>query len=102
EYTVRNDEDQTYTVSPRQYLTPFQARMAATQPDFILELAHWIAEDAQQRGETGVQVFADARVSFNGRLSAQLIDPTVDLAAQNDGLAHKSWIKEAPQTPPVF
>ncbi|HYP90816.1 MAG TPA: HTTM domain-containing protein [Polyangiaceae bacterium] len=90
------------TVSPRRYLTAFQARMAATQPDMILELAHIVARDYEQRGAGPVQVFADARVSFNGRASAPLIAPTVDLARQSDGLAHKTWILPAPSADPEF
>jgi len=89
-------------VSPRQYLTPFQARMAATQPDMILELAQLVARDFERRGVGPVQVFADARVSFNGRPSAPLIDPSADLARLSDGLAHKPWIMPAPSSEPEF
>lgn len=87
-------------VYPREYLTPFQARMAATQPDMILELAHMVAED--HRADGPVQVFADAEVSFNGRMRARIVDPTVDLAAASDGLAPKRWILPAPTTKPLF
>jgi hypothetical protein len=87
-------------VYPREYLTPFQARMASTQPDMILELAHMIAADRRASGP--VQVFADAEVSFNGRFRARLIDPTVDLATETDSLAPKRWILPAPTTKPVF
>ncbi len=49
---------------PSDYLTPFQARMASTQPDMILELAQAIAQDFQGRGHSGVRVYADCEVSF--------------------------------------
>jgi hypothetical protein len=89
-------------VEPRRYLTPFQTRMASTQPDMILELAHVIAADFAQRTGGPVQVFADAQVSFNGRHRAPLVDPNVDLAQQEDTFAPKHWILPAPTTEPEF
>jgi len=91
-----------YSVSPRQYLTPFQARMASTQPDMILQLAHWIARDYSRRGAGPVRVYADSEVSFNGRLRQRMIDPTQDLAVTSEGLAAKSWILPAPTDGPAF
>jgi hypothetical protein len=87
---------------PRDYLTPFQVRMVSTQPDMILELAHLVADDYARRGRGPVQVFADAQVSWNGRRRAPMIDPTVDLAAEHDGLAPKRWILPAPISAPEF
>jgi len=91
-----------YAVSPGQYLTHFQARMAATQPDMILELAHFIARDFAQRGLGPVRVYADSEVSFNGRLRQRMIDPARDLASVSDGLAPKPWILPAPTAAPAF
>ncbi len=75
-------------------LTPFQARMMSTQPDLILQAAHWVAADFAESGVPGVEVRADAFVSMNGRCGARLVDPTVDLARERDGLAPKRWILE--------
>jgi hypothetical protein len=100
EFTVVDRAGGRTVVYPREYLTPFQTRMASTQPDMILELAHMIAADRRAAGP--VQVFADAEVSFNGRFRARLIDPTVDLAAETDSLAPKRWILPAPTTKPAF
>jgi hypothetical protein len=102
EFEVEDRAGHRHSVSPRQYLTPFQARMAATQPDMILQLAHWIADDCRARGDGAVSVFADSEVSFNGRLRQRLIDPRQDLAAVKDGLAPKPWILPAPTDPPIF
>jgi hypothetical protein len=97
EFRVVDREGHVHTVSPRAYCTPFQARMAGTQPDMILELAHWIAHD-----NPGSQVFADAPVSFNGRFGTALINHKVDLANERDTLAPKAWIMPAPSGPPDF
>ena len=102
EFEVEERAGRRYSVSPQQYLTPFQARMAATQPDMILELAHWIARDAAKRAGSPVRVYADSEVSFNGRLRRRLIDPTQDLASIEDGLSPKPWILPAPTDAPAF
>ena len=102
EFEVVDGAGRRYSVSPRQYLTPFQARMASTQPDMILQLAHWIARDYSQRSSGPVRVHADSEVSFNGRLRRRMIDPTQDLAIARDGLAAKPWILPAPTDAPAF
>jgi vitamin K-dependent gamma-carboxylase len=102
EFEVEDRAGHRYSVSPRQYLTLFQARMAATQPDMIAELAHWIALDYAARSGGPVRVYADSEVSFNGRLRQRLIDPKQDLASATDSLGAKSWILPAPSDAPAF
>ncbi|MEO7035181.1 MAG: HTTM domain-containing protein [Polyangiaceae bacterium] len=91
-----------YTVSPSQYLTPFQARMTATQPDMILEFAHYVARDFEAHGHGAVRVYADSQVSFNGRRHHRLIDPKRDLTREVDCLSHQTFILPAPDEPPLF
>jgi hypothetical protein len=75
----------------------------SVQPDLILQLAHHVARDFAAKGHPGVAVYADARVSLNGRAPAPLIDPRVDLAREADGLAPKRWILPAPtEAPPLL
>ena len=81
-------------VPPSRYLTRYQARMMATQPDMVLELAHVIRDDFEARGVRNPEVHADAFASLNGRPVARLVDPTVDLASERDGFAPKPWILE--------
>lgn len=102
EFEVEDRAGRRHSVSPSEYLTPFQARMAATQPDMIVQLAYWIAQDCAQRAGGPVRVYADSEVSFNGRLRRPLIDPKRDLARLRDGLGAKSWILPAPSDPPAF
>ena len=102
EFEVEERTGRRYSVSARQYLTPFQARMASTQPDMILQLAHWIAKDYAERGVGPVRVYADSEVSFNGRRRQRMIDPNQDLASVSDGLAAKPWILPAPTDAPAF
>jgi len=102
EFTIVDRAGKKIIVEPREYLTPYQARIAAPQPDMVLQLAHIIADDFAARGLGPVAVYADARVAFNGRPNAPMIDPTVDLAREQDTLAPKRWILRAPTTKPYF
>jgi len=89
-----------WEVMPTAYLTRYQAKMMASQPDMILELAHVVAADFRARGVRDPEVHVDAFVSLNGRRRARLIDPTVDLARESEGLAPKPWILPRPDDDP--
>ena len=93
--------DREQHISPSRYLTAYQEREMSGQPDMILALAHRIADDLRARGEEDVEVRADALVSINGRTAAPMIDPTVDLASIDDGIAPADWILPLPEDPPL-
>lgn len=90
---IDKQSNKTWHVSARDYLKPFQYRQMSTQPDMILEMAHYLKKQWQAKGYPNIQVYADARVSLNGRRTQSLIDPQVDLGKINDGLVRKTWIK---------
>ncbi len=87
-------------VRPSQYLTSVQEREMSAQPDLILQLAHHIRDEWEQRGATNVEVRVDALCSLNGRRTTRLIDPDVDLAQIEESLAPATWILPAPEGPP--
>ena len=89
-----------WLVDPDSYLTPLQLERFATQPDMILAVAHWIADDFAARRIPGVEVRADAFVAWNGRAPRRLVDPEVDLAREPQGLAAKAWVLRFPKTAP--
>lgn len=90
-----------YYVSPSRYLTSHQEREMSSQPDLILQLAHHIGEEYEQKGFEDVQVRVDAQVSLNGRAPRPMIDPNFDLFQVRDGLAPAAWILPGPdQAPP--
>ena len=60
--------------------SPTQLRVAASEPDLILQIAHAVAAAWQTSGQA-IEVRADAFVSINGRREQRLLDPAVDLAA---------------------
>jgi hypothetical protein len=89
---VEPSTGRTFHVSPSDYFTPYQTAMMSTQPDMVLEAARTVAADYRARGLTQPAVYADAFASLNGRAMQRLLDPTVDLAREVDGLSNKTWI----------
>ena len=81
-----------FYVNNSDFLTPFQEKQMAFQPDFILEYAHMLKEHFEEDGHKQVAVYADCQVSLNGRLSTRYIDPDRDLTKEKASFAHKDWI----------
>lgn len=82
----------TRLINNDQFLSVLQEKMMSTQPDMLLQFAHFLSSYYALPGQPAPQVFADTYVSLNGRLGRPLIDPTVDLAQQTESFAHKAWI----------
>jgi vitamin K-dependent gamma-carboxylase len=89
-----------WQVSPHRYLTRLQEREMATQPDLILQFAHFLRDDFERRGLGPVAVTVDAQASLNGRRMKRLIDPQADLASLEDGLWPAHYILPAPTERP--
>ena len=62
------------------YLTAKQSQKMMTHPDMILQFAHYLKEQAAIEGRD-IAVYADLRVSLNGRKAYRFVDPSVNLAA---------------------
>ncbi|MBS1645360.1 MAG: HTTM domain-containing protein [Bacteroidetes bacterium] len=87
-----------YIEYPKKHLTALQEKMMSTQPDMILQYAHYLAGIYEQKLGHPVAVYADVYVSLNGRPGRQFINPDVNLAAIEDTFAGKDWIlPENPQ-----
>ena len=74
------------------YLTPNQEKMMSTQPDMILQYAHFLAEEYKKKGFDNPEVKVESYVTLNGRRSRPFIDPSVDLASQPYTLGHRKWV----------
>lgn len=76
-----------------QYLTQFQEKQMSIQPDFILQFAHFLKKEYQQRhGIENPIVTVESYVALNGRTSQTLIDPKINLVKIKDNFAPKKWI----------
>lgn len=81
-----------FTVKPIDFLTRIQARQMSFQPDMILQFAHYLHSYYLENGVGDTEVRAECYASVNGRGSALLVDPTVDLAKEKEGFLPKTWI----------
>ncbi len=81
-----------FYVDNTDFLTPFQEKQMAFQPDFILEYAHHLKQHYEKEGFRDIEIYVESQVALNGRLSKPFIDPKVDLTKQMDSFKHKSWI----------
>lgn len=79
-------------INNRDYLTANQEKMVATQPDMLLQFAHFIRDDYKQKGIRAPEVRAEVYVTMNGRSSRLFIDPTINLANETDSFSPKAWI----------
>ena len=85
-------------VDNSEFLTPLQEKMMSTQPDLILQYAHFLKKefDGKRILDTIIirdpAVFVDSYVSLNGRKSQQFIDPNIDLSIFSENFKHKDWV----------
>ncbi len=75
-----------------QFLTPLQERMMQTQPDMILQFAHYLHDTYDAKGIKDPIVTVESYVTLNGSGSRLYIDSTVDLARQQENFLPKKWI----------
>jgi hypothetical protein len=76
-----------------QFLTPLQERMMQTQPDMILQYAHYLHDVYASKGINDPIVTVESYVTLNGSGSRLYIDSTVDLAKEKEDFSHKKWIR---------
>ncbi len=81
-----------FFVENDQFLHPLQEKQMATQPDFILEFAHYLADYYAAQGMRDPEVYVESYVALNGRRSRPYVDPSVNLAAVKPSFQHKDWI----------
>ena len=102
EFTVVNPQTgDRLVVDNRQYLTPFQEKQMATQPDMILDYAHYLADRYAEMGIPDPEIYVESYVALNGRSSQLYIDPSVNLAKKKPSLRHKDWILPYPYAEPI-
>lgn len=83
------------------YLTPQQEKMMATQPDMILQFAHYLRDhytnytyelNGNAEKVENPEVYASVKVSLFNKGSRPFIDQTVNLAKEKRGFSAKKWI----------
>ncbi|OAV45037.1 HTTM domain-containing protein [Lewinella sp. 4G2] len=89
---VNPETGRSRTVEPSQYLTTFQNKQLATQPDFLLEFAHFLAEREAKRTGTVPQVYVDSFVALNGRRSQPYLRSDIDLVTISPTTPRTEWL----------
>ncbi len=83
-----------FYVDNTDFLTAQQEKMMSTQPDMILEYAHFLGEKFEKDGHQNIEVYVESYAALNGRSSMPFINPEVDLMKEKEGFRHKDWILE--------
>jgi vitamin K-dependent gamma-carboxylase len=91
-YIVEKDTGKKTAVPLEDYLSLKQQRSVQSKPDFIWQFAQELEEIYAEEGKA-IEVYADLKVSINGRIRKQFTDPTVDLAQEEwSHFKHHKWI----------
>lgn len=90
---VKYDTGNSFKVENKHFLNVFQIKQMSTQPDFIVEYAHFLGEHYKKElNNENIGVFVEGYVALNGRLGKPFIDPKIDLLKVEDSFKHKNWI----------
>ncbi len=79
-------------VDNSEFLTKNQEKMMATQPDMILQYAHFLGAHYKKLGVQKPKVFVASYVNLNGEGSRLFIDSSIDLMKVEDSFKHKDWV----------
>ena len=93
-FTVQDSKTGRKTeVTNSQYLTKFQEKQMSIQPDFILQYAHFLAKEYEEKYNLEDPIVkVNSYVALNGRTGQQYINPEVNLTKVNWNLKKRSWI----------
>ena len=80
-------------------LTPVQKRKMSSNPDFIVQTAHWLHEGLKAQGLGEAGIYAESFASLNGKLSQRMIDPRIDLARVDRSWGKSHWVLPVEPTP---
>ena len=91
-YVSERGEKKRSVIANYEYLMPQQEKMMATQPDMLVQFAHYLEADFKEKGMVDPVVTADVFVTLNGQPNKRYIDPKVDLTEVQNDWGHMSWI----------
>jgi len=74
------------------FLTVQQEKMMSTQPDMILQYAHFLEDHFNSQGHKNLEIYVESFVALNGRRSRPFIDPERNLLKIEESFRHKDWI----------
>lgn len=92
-YVEDSESGRKAEITNSNYLTDFQEKQMAIQPDFILQYAHFLRDEFRKKhGFKNPKVTVSSYVALNGRTSQPFIDPEANLAEISDDFCPKTWV----------
>jgi hypothetical protein len=91
-YVTDSLEGKTWHPDLRPYLNAEQAGKFSKDPDMIVQLARFVADEERRRTGHPIEIRTLALISLNGRQAQQFIDPDLNLAAEPPHAAKREWI----------
>lgn len=91
-YTVKDKTGKIDQVNLCDYLTARQQKFLATNPDFMVQFAHFLEREYEKAGYINPEVFVEGYMNLNGTGSRLYTDKNVNLANESWSHAPKSWI----------
>ncbi|MFP2996917.1 HTTM domain-containing protein [Spongiivirga sp. MCCC 1A20706] len=89
---IEKETGKKHVVNLKDYVTKKQMRTVRTKPDVIWQFAQRLKKEYQAKG-IAVKVYADGKLSVNGRKSRRLVNNEVDLAAVKwNYFSHQDWL----------
>ncbi|WP_273444011.1 HTTM domain-containing protein [Neolewinella agarilytica] len=89
---VDPDTGKSRVINPGDYLTTFQEKQMSTQPDFILEFAHFLAREKKNASGRQPEVYVESYVALNGRGSQVYVRPDLDLTTITFSTPRTEWL----------
>ena len=93
-YVTDPNSGQSFQVLPEDYLDSWQAKTMGWRPDMLVQFAHYLTKVMPRSGPEPLKVEARVLVSINGRKPQLILDPNVDLAAEERPLGRPRWLRE--------
>lgn len=87
-------DDRSIVVQNSDFLTPQQEKMMSTQPDFIVQFAHFLGNHYQQSDSVKPIVNVDSYVSINGKGSQRYVKENLDLMRVKNSLKPIDFLEE--------
>lgn len=81
-----------WLVDPANYLPYWQTRKMRSQPELILQFAHYLQKEFALKGYQDVEVYAWGEASLHKRAPQPLVNESVDLTKVESSIWPASWI----------
>lgn len=91
-FYIRADGGHYWVMQPANHLNRKQARKMTCIPDMVWQFAQFAQQRYEDKGHTGVKVYADVMCRLNGRDYARFVNPQIDLASIGRYEPVTNWI----------